>query len=178
MKKIILLAFIALSVYCQAQKVTDKKNAVKFDPAGFIIPETGLVIYERGLHNKQSVLIKASYSAYSRGSYKYSGVSGGAEYRFYFGNNAADLKGFHAGPSLAFGSGKSKSGASSSTYSDVVALVIAGKQWIWEKGFLLNLHLGAGYYSYKYKDNGNPLFGKDNIKGLGLDFGVCIGYAF
>ena len=158
MKKLFLVVIAVLTFsFSNAQE-----QAIKANPIGlaFGIANAG---YEFSINDTQTGTISAIY-------YDVSGASGfgaGAEYRFYFSDEA--LRGWHAGPTVGFISLKG-----SGVLSDVSSSIFtiggeAGHQWILGEHFVIDTFVGIGFVS-----GGSDL----SVSGTAIGLGVSLGYAW
>lgn len=157
MKKLLVVLAVFTFSLTNAQE-----SAIKANPIGlaFGIANAG---YEFSMNDTQTLTISALYYNIS----DISGFGAGAEYRFYFTEEA--LRGWHAGPNAGF---FSLSG--SGLLSDTTATVFtfggeAGHQWIIGEHFLVDVFAGLNIVS-----GGSNL----NVSGTALGLGVSLGYAW
>ena len=157
MKKLLIVVAIFAFSFSNAQE-----NAVKANPIGlaFGIANAG---YEFAINDTQTVTVSALYYDVS----DVSGFGAGAEYRFYFSDEA--LRGWHAGPTAGFFSLKG-SGFLSDTTSTIFTIGgEAGHQWILGEHFLIDTFVGLGFVS-----GGGDL----DVSGAAIGLGVSLGYAW
>ena len=158
MKKLFLVVVAVLTFsFSNAQE-----QAIKANPIGlaFGIANAG---YEFSVNDTQTVTISALYYDVS----DVSGFGAGAEYRFYFVDEA--LRGWHAGPAVGFFSLEG-SGLLSDTTSTIFTIGgEAGHQWILGEHFVIDTFVGIGFAS-----GGGDL----NVSGTAIGIGVSLGYAW
>lgn len=190
MKKTILLGVFAIFGAMNAQQ-----NSIKVNPVALVFG-SDLISYERAINDNMSVVVSGTYNSLSFGDLKYKNMGGGAQYRYYFGDEV--LKKFYAAVTGEFISGTitnssegftinpsgtitSTSSESSVNYTNMNAGLRVGYQYIFDNGITLDANLGAGYntYNYKFKDASEAqTFNAAKVNGILPTGGFGIGYSF
>ncbi len=156
MKKILVLGMLFF-----AFNITNAQtNVIKANPLGlaFGIANAG---YEFTTSDSQTATISGLYFNVS----DITGFGAGAEYRFYFADEA--IRGWHAGPSLGYFSLEDNSNNSASVFSIGGEV---GHQWIFGEHFALDVFAGLGFNT-----GGDSLAG---FNSTAASLGVSIGYAW
>lgn len=180
MKKVLMLsAFVMCVCFANAQ---NGQNVIKVNPVGFLFG-AGSVAYERALGAKSSFVIAPQFGGFKFGGVKYSSLGLGAQYRAYFSKSKSAPEGFYAAPNVNFVSGKIKydgfdEESAKDKFTSFGIGALAGNQWIFNSGFVIDLNAGFSYQSFKYK-NDEDVNGF-NLKGNGVfpRVGFAIGYNF
>jgi len=178
MNKSILIAFLCL-IFNTSWAQTERTDILKINPLSGIF-ETGSVFYEHKIDNKHSWQLGLAYVGYTSTDIQYSGWIVTPEYRIYLHQKA--LSGIYIGPFLRYQNfNLTNSDNATGNYSSFGGGVVIGHQWVYRKGFVLDLFAGPAYNGGKTKYyNGlatfsGPGFG---IDGVGLRAGLSLGFGF
>lgn len=177
MKKIlIVLLTLAFGVSKTKAQELENKNTFKINPLSLFL-RTGSVFYERKLNDNSSLQIGVAYSGLKFDEVGYNGLVITPEYRLYTRNKAID--GFYFAPYLRYQNFNVKSGEDKGRLSTLGGGVLLGRQWIFTKGFALDIFIGPSYSSgsYKITVGTEPDF-KGGVEGLGIRTGIAIGLGF
>jgi hypothetical protein len=184
MKKLIVMAAFAVAGLVNAQE-----NIVKANPLA-LLGGTDLLSYEFGVADQSTIVLGVGYGGYKLGGADYTSFGGEAQYRYYFSEK---FKGWYGAGRASFSSGEVKTDfsglgfdsngtSSKQDFTSFGAGVLAGYQWVFDSGFVIDLNLGAAYSKFDYKSSASN--SEDNItldlKGSGIlpTFGFGLGYAF
>jgi hypothetical protein len=180
MKKVAVLFLIlgiAISTFGQDEIVVAKeKNVLKINTLALII-RTGAVLYERELSDLMSAQLGVAYMNYKIDETKLDGVGITPEIRFYIRKNAID--GFYLGPYLRYNNFGFEDNSSSGRYKAFGGGVSFGRQWIFKKGFVIDLFFGGHYTDSSIEFTSGteePDFTK--IEGFNIRTGFAVGFAF
>jgi hypothetical protein len=180
MKKIAVLLLVlgfAVTSYAQDQpSVAPEKNVMKINTLALII-RTGAVFYEREISDLTSAQLGIAYMNYTINQTKLNGLSVTPEVRFYIRKNALD--GFYLGPYLRYNNFSYDDNSSTGKYEAFGGGVSFGRQWIFKKGFVIDLFFGGHYTNSKVtltSGSETPDFTK--IEGFSIRTGFSIGFAF
>ena len=159
MKKLLLC--IALTIFGLIN-VNSQEQVIKANPIGlaFGVANVG---YEFSTNESQTLTIAGVYYNIS----DVTGFGGGLEYRFYFAKPA--LKGWHAGPSVAYLSLEDDYDNSAGFFTIGGEI---GHQWIFGEHFALDVFAGLVYIT------GNSDDLAVSIDSVAPSLGVSIGYAW
>lgn len=179
MKKAILVALLSLFL-SSAWSQTDQSNLIKINPLSLLV-KTGSFFYEHKIDDHRSWQLELAYMAgYDDGITKYTGLIFTPEYRIYYQKNA--LSGYYIGPFLRYQNFTlDKRFDSSAKLSTFGGGVVFGRQWVYYKGFVMDLFAGPMYNAGNPKNEvGASTF---NDTGLGLNnfffrFGLSLGFGF
>jgi len=151
---------LALTLLFTFSFVNAQESAIKVNPIGlaFGIGNAG---YEFTINDNQTGTISALYYNVS----DISGFGAGAEYRFYFTEEA--LRGWHAGPSLGYFS-LSDDFDNSAGFFTIGGE--AGHQWIFGEHFVVDVFAGIGFVS----GSSDTI----NVNSAAIGLGVSLGYAW
>ncbi len=170
MKKLFLV--IAIAVFA-LPKVNAQENVVKFNPLALIVGAVE-VGYERVLSDSQSLQIDLGYTSFNSGSFDYTGLAGGLQYRFYLQEAKQAPVGWFAGPFASYSTAKADNNGGDDFKTSVFAAGgVVGYQWNWEP-ITLDIYGGPAYYSIDADDDTFD-FGFD---GFGPRLGISLGFAF
>jgi hypothetical protein len=184
MRKVLLFCTLVLCVSLANAQDGTPANVVKLNPLGFLFG-AGSVAYERALNEKSSIVIAPQFGGFKFGGIKYSSAGIGAQYRLYFSKTNTAPEGFYAAPNVSYVGGKIKYDAvdedgnkEKDKFSSFGIGALAGKQWIFNSGFVIDLNAGFSYQSFNYK-NDEDVTGI-NLKGSGVfpRLGFAVGYNF
>jgi hypothetical protein len=108
---------------------------------------------------------------------KFSGIILTPEVRIYPKKNAID--GFYIAPYLRYQNYTLQNGTDKGSLSSMGGGLLFGRQWIFKKGFTMDLFFGGHYGSSNVKvDSGTDIFNTNLITGFGIRVGFAIGFAF
>lgn len=181
MKKLaILLLVIGFAATSSAQDqpvtVAPEKNVLKVNTLALII-RTGAVFYEREISNVTSAQLGIAYMNYTIDNTKLSGVGITPEIRFYIRKNALD--GFYVGPYLRYNNFGFDDNSSTGTYKAFGGGVSFGRQWIFKKGFVIDLFFGGHYTNSSVElTTGSETPDFTRIEGFSIRTGFALGFAF
>lgn len=180
MKKLaVLFLILGITITSFAQDevaVASEKNVLKVNTLALII-RTGSVFYERELSDLMSAQLGIAYLNYTVNETKLDGLSITPEVRFYIRKNAID--GFYVGPYLRYNNYGFDDESSTGTYKAFGGGVSFGRQWIFKKGFVIDLFFGGHYTDSSIElttGTETPDFTK--IEGFMIRTGFSIGFAF
>jgi hypothetical protein len=184
MKKAVVLFMIlvfALNTFAQDKPVVaSEKNVLKVNTLALILT-TGSVFYERKLSDLTSAQMGVGYFGYKIGDTKLNGLFLTPEVRFYVRKNAID--GFYMAPYLRYNRFKfesnSDSNSSEGTFTSFGGGADFGRQWIFQKGFVMDLFFGGHYTGANVElSSGSEPSDLTKISGFRMRVGFCIGFAF
>jgi len=180
MKKItvLLLALgFAVSSYSQEQpSVAPEKNVMKVNTLALII-RTGAVFYEREISDLTSVQLGLAYMNYRIDDTQLDGIGVTPEFRFYIRRNALD--GFYVGPYLRYNNFGFDDNNSTGRYKAFGGGVAFGRQWIFKKGFVIDLFFGGHYTNSDITlTTGSESPDFTRIEGFSIRTGFSLGFAF
>jgi hypothetical protein len=183
MKRIYIL-FTVLLMSGMASAQDGPKNSLKLNPLSAAFGGVNLS-YQRAVSEKSSLQLVTNYSSFKFTSTSYSGFGLTPEYRFQLGKNATALRGIYVGPYARYSSYKVEDTEleSKASMTSIGGGVVFGYQYVSRGGFTLDLFIGPGYSSNKFKvesgneENFNDGFGVANGFGFART-GITIGYSF
>jgi hypothetical protein len=180
MKKTLILILalgFAFNSFSQDQPpVASEKNVMKVNTLALII-RTGAVFYEREISDLTSVQLGIAYMNYKIDNTHLDGIGITPELRFYISRNALD--GFYMGPYLRYNNFGFDDNNSTGRYKAFGGGVSFGRQWIFKKGFLIDLFFGGHYTNSNItltSGTETPDFTK--IEGFSIRTGFALGFAF
>jgi len=179
MKKTLLVALLCL-IFGSAWSQTEQVNIIKINPLSFLL-KTGYVSFEHKIDDHSSWQMGLAYMAgYDDGITKFNGLILTPEYRIYYKDNA--LSGYYIGPFLRYQNFTlDRQFDSSAKLTTFGGGVVFGRQWVYYKGFVMDIFAGPMYNAGKPQDiTGAATF---NDTGLGLNnfffrFGLSLGFGF
>lgn len=172
----LILCFTVSSFAQDEVTVAPEKNVIKINTLALII-RTGAVFYERELSDLTSAQLGLAYLNYRIDETKLDGVGITPEFRFYIRKNALD--GFYMGPYLRYNNFGFEDESSTGRYKAFGGGVSFGRQWIFKKGFVIDLFFGGHYTDSSIEltsGSDTPDFTK--IEGFNIRTGFAIGFAF
>lgn len=149
------------------------QQALKLGPFGFILGNYNLR-YEKALSEKGSFLVGANYYDYKLFDINTTGFGLDAGYRYYF---KEAIKGAYLYPYLSYdfnSTNVSIVDETSAKYSLLSLSAMAGYQWVFGGGFVMDLGFG---YGYRFEVSKDDSLVNDYSNG-GVRFLFNIGYAF
>jgi hypothetical protein len=173
---LLVLGFAATSYAQDQPDVAPEKNVMKVNTLALII-RTGAVFYEREISDLTSAQLGIAYMNYRIDETKLDGVGITPEVRFYIRKNALD--GFYIGPYLRYNNFGFDDGTSTGRYKAFGGGVSFGRQWIFKKGFVIDVFFGGHYTNSKVtltSGSETPDFTK--IEGFSIRTGFALGFAF
>ena len=173
---LIILGFAVNSFAQEEPAVAPEKNVLKLNTLALII-RTGAVFYERELSDLMSAQLGIAYMNFRIDETKLDGVGITPEIRFYIRKNAID--GFYLGPYLRYNNFGFEDESSSGRYKAFGGGVSFGRQWIFKKGFVIDVFFGGHYTDSSIEltsGTEEPDFTK--IEGFTIRTGFAIGFAF
>jgi len=173
---LIILGFAVNSFAQEEPAVAPEKNVLKINTLALII-RTGAVFYERELSDLMSAQLGIAYMNFRIDETKLDGVGITPEIRFYIRKNAID--GFYLGPYLRYNNFGFEDESSSGRYKAFGGGVSFGRQWIFKKGFVIDVFFGGHYTDSSIEltsGTEEPDFTK--IEGFTIRTGFAIGFAF
>jgi len=182
MKKMVVLfvlAIFSISLFAQSEiEAAPEKNVLKVNTLALIIG-TGSVFYERELSDNMSAQMGVGYLNYKIDETKFSGLILTPEFKFYIRKNAID--GFYLAPYLRYNKfdyteNDNQNQGSFKAFGGGVAF---GRQWIMQKGFIMDLFFGGHYTdgSVDIKSGSDPA-DVTKFEGFKTRVGFAIGFAF
>jgi hypothetical protein len=185
MKRILILILSAVFISgASAQdnsNVSPEKNVLKINTLSLLVG-TGSVFYERRITDMTSAQLGVGYMNFSilGGDTRFSGLILNPEFRIYPRHNAID--GFYVSPYLRYQRYdlKNKNESAEGSLSSIGGGVAVGRQWIWPKGFIIDLFFGGHYCNATVKGGADTdTFDKTNLfEGFRMRMGFAIGFAF
>lgn len=141
------------------------------------------VSIEKAFSNRSSVSLVPSFGYFRSEQFTYKTVGIGTEYRYYFQKQKIAPQGYYAAAGASYANGKADIETKSEIFDvkGYTTKLVAGKHWIFKKGFVIDAHLGVQYIDLDVKGrtatiNNKPV--EQNYKWLLPAFGAGIGYAF
>jgi hypothetical protein len=178
-KALILFIVVVLAVPSFSQEKSDvatEKNVLKINTLSLFLA-TGSVFYERKLSDLTSAQFGFCYMGVKIQDTKFSGIILTPEVRIYPKKNAID--GFYIAPYLRYQNYTLQNGTDKGSLSSMGGGLLFGRQWIFKKGFVMDLFFGGHYGSSKVKvDSGTDTFDTNSITGFGIRVGFALGFAF
>jgi len=177
MKKALVLILLSL-ILGNAMSQTEQMNIIKGSPLSLLLL-TGSVFYEHKIDDKhfwQLGLASVNFNLFGNG---YNGIMITPEYRIYVHKDA--LAGLYIGPFLRYQNFKLETGYATGKYSSFGGGVLLGRQWIYKKGFVIDIYVGPIYNAGSISNNSETeTFHKPGpaFDGLGIRPGIAIGYSF
>jgi hypothetical protein len=182
MKKTIvlfLLSIITFTSFAQSETiVATEKNVLKVNTLALIIG-TGSVFYERKVTDLISAQLGVGYLNYTISDSKFKGLILTPECKFYIRNNAID--GFYISPYLRYNQYNYSNSETSGEgkYTSMGGGVAFGRQWIFKKGFVMDLFFGGHYTDGKVDiTSGDNPADVTKFEGFKTRAGFAIGFAF
>jgi hypothetical protein len=180
MKKLaILLLGLGFSVISFSQDqpiVAPEKNVMKVNTLALII-RTGAVFYEREISDLTSVQLGIAYMNFRIDETHLDGIGITPEFRFYIRRNALD--GFYIGPYVRYNNFGFDDNNSTGRYKAFGGGVAFGRQWIFKKGFLIDLFFGGHYTNSDITlTTGSEAPDFTKIEGFSIRTGFALGFAF
>ena len=180
MKKLaLMLLVLVVAVTSSAQDqsaVATEKNVLKINTLALII-RTGSVFYEREISDLTSAQLGIAYMNYKIDATHLDGIGITPEFRFYIRRNALD--GFYMGPYLRYNNFGFDDGSSEGRYKAFGGGVSFGRQWIFKKGFVIDLFFGGHYTSSSVSlTTGSETPDFTRIEGFNIRTGFSLGFAF
>jgi hypothetical protein len=180
MKKVaIILLLLRLAVISSAQdqpNVATEKNVMKINTLALII-RTGAVFYEREISDLTSAQLGIAYVNFTIDETKLDGFGITPEMRFYIRKNALD--GFYIGPYLKYNNFGFDDGSSAGRYKAFGGGVSFGRQWIFKKGFVIDVFFGGHYTNGNFElTYGTEPPDLTRVEGFNIRTGFSLGFAF
>jgi hypothetical protein len=180
MKKITILLLalgFVLSSYSQELPAAgSEKNVLKVNTLALFI-RTGAVFYEREISDLTSVQLGLAYMNYKIDETHFEGIGVTPEFRFYIRKNALD--GFYIGPYLRYNNFGFDDNNSTGRYKAFGGGVSFGRQWIFKKGFVIDLFFGGHYTNSNITlTSGTETPDFTRIEGFNIRTGFSLGFAF
>jgi hypothetical protein len=178
-KALILFLVIVLTAPIFSQEKSDvatEKNVLKINTLSLFLA-TGSIFYEHKLSELISAQLGFGYMGVKIQDTKFSGIILTPEVRIYPKKNAID--GFYIAPYLRYQNYTLQNGTDKGSLSSMGGGLLFGRQWIFKKGFTMDLFFGGHYGSSNVKvDSGTDTFNTNLITGFGIRVGFAIGFAF
>jgi hypothetical protein len=179
MKKAIFVALFCMlisSAWAQSEQV----NIIKINSLSLLL-KTGSFFYEHKIDDGSSWQLGLSYMAgYDSCTEKYTGLTLTPEYRIYYNKNA--LSGYYLAPFLRYTNLKlEKVFDSSAKLTAFGGGIVFGRQWVYSKGFVMDLFAGPIYNAANIHDAiGASTFHDPGmgLNGLSIRFGLSLGFGF
>jgi hypothetical protein len=182
MKKMIifllLIALFAPSFAQDAPAVAVEKNVLKVNTLALVIG-SGSVFYERKFTDLTAGQLGVAYLNYKIGDTRFSGLILTPEVKLYVRKNAID--GFYISPYLRYNNYKYevKDSDSKGTLNSYGGGVAFGRQWIFKKGFVMDLFFGGHYLSADVNvTSGTETADITKVEGFRTRIGFNLGFAF
>lgn len=174
-KNLLILAFIAMTIWASAQK-----NVVKVNPFGLLFGTIPLQ-YERVLGPKSSVGADVSFMSYSASlgseTVSYTGFGFEGKYKISLSSKKEMPRGWYVAPLAGYSTASAKTSTKTGSFNILNFGGVAGYQWVFGKsdsGFALDLNLGANYLDLSTSGDASGV----SLKGILPRLGLGIGYAF
>ena len=178
-KLVILLVVLGFTVTLSAQDqpvVAPEKNVLKVNTLALII-RTGAVFYEREISDVTSAQLGIAYVNYTIDETKLDGFGITPEMRFYIRKNALD--GFYIGPYIKYNNFGFDDGSSAGRYKAFGGGVAFGRQWIFKKGFVIDVFFGGHYTNGNFElTSGTEPPDLTKVEGFNIRTGFALGFAF
>lgn len=164
-------------LYSQDQPdVSPEKNVLKVNTLALIIG-TGSVFYEREFSDLISGQIGVGYLNYKINDAKFSGLILTPEMRLYVKKNAID--GFYVAPYLRYQKYSFDGTDSNGSLTSFGGGAAFGMQWIFQKGFVMDLFFGGHYTSADARlTSGTEAPDITKFDGFKTRVGFALGFAF
>jgi len=173
---LLVLGFAATSSAQDQSVAAPEKNVLKINTLALII-RTGSVFYEREISDLTSAQLGIAYLNYKVDEARLEGFGLTPEFRFYIRKNALD--GFYIGPYLRYNNFSFDDGSSTGRYKAFGGGVSFGRQWIFKKGFVIDLFFGGHYTSSSVTlTTGTETPDFTRIEGFNIRTGFSLGFAF
>ena len=175
----IAISFIASPVFAQdIPDVAVEKNVLKVNTLSFLLG-SGSVFYERKITDLIAAQFGVGYLNYKIGETKFNGLILTPEFKVYVRKNAID--GFYIAPYLRYNKFgyEVKDDTSEGSLISFGGGIAFGRQWIFQKGFVMDLFFGGHYTGA----NVEITYGTEppditKIDGFKTRVGFAIGFAF
>lgn len=169
-----------ISLFAQDKPdVAVEKNVLKVNTLSLLVG-TGSIFYERKLTDLISGQLGAGYMNLGfLEETRFTGLILTPECKIYFKKNALD--GVYISPYLRYHrfALEDKESSSKGSLTSAGGGLIFGRQWIFSKGFTIDLFFGGHYSKAKVKvESGTDSFDKDLFDGFRPRTGFSIGFAF
>ena len=182
-KSIVLFLILILTFNSFAQDkpvVASEKNVIKVNSLALILA-TGSVFYERKISDLTSAQLGVGYFNYKLGNTKFNGLFLTPEFRIYVKKDAID--GFYVSPYLRYQSYNFENKANTETSQGKMTTygggVAVGRQWIFNKGFVIDFFFGGHYSGSSIETtSGSQPTDLNNLSGFRIRVGLCLGFAF
>lgn len=156
--------------------VSTEKNVLKVNTLALIIG-TGSIFYERELSDLISGQFGIGYLNYKIDNSKFNGLILTPEMRFYVKKNAID--GFYVAPYLRYQKYNFEGENSDGSLTSIGGGAAFGMQWIFKKGFVMDLFFGGHYTSADAKlTSGTEQPDVTQFDGFKTRVGFALGFAF
>jgi hypothetical protein len=182
MKKIcifLLVVLFAIPSFAQEESnVSPDKNVIKINTLSLIVL-CPTIFYERKLSDMASAQLGVGYLNYTFSSTKFSGVILTPEVRFYLKKNAID--GFYLSPYFRYQNFSLEVDTTGkATYSNYGGGLNIGRQWIFKKGFVIDVFVGGHYSSgsLDIKSGTTDSFNLAKFEGFRTRIGFALGFSF
>ncbi len=182
MKKLFILFIAVLFMmpsFAQEQTAPVQYNNVIKANALTLIIATGSAFYERKITDITSAQLGVGFMSYKFDETKLSGLFLTPEFKFYIRKDAID--GFFMSPYLRY----MKCGYENSeddqegSFTNFGGGLSFGRQWIFDKGFVLELFFGGHYGDSSFKtSSGDEPEDLNKMEGFRTRVGFCLGFAF
>ena len=178
-KTVIMLLVILFTVPAFTQNESEPvtyNNVIKANALTLIIA-TGSIFYERRLTDITAAQLGVGFMSYKIDETKLSGLFLTPEFKFYIRKNAID--GFFMSPYLRYMNCNYDNSNGEGAFRNFGGGLSFGRQWIFEKGFIMELFFGGHYADSSFEiTRGEEPTDLSKMEGFRTRIGFCIGFAF
>jgi|PlaIllAssembly_1097288.scaffolds.fasta_scaffold29622_2 hypothetical protein len=182
-KSVVLFLILVLTVNSFAQDkpaVAPEKNVLKVNSIALIVA-TGSIFYERQITDLTSAQLGVGYLNYKIEDTKFNGLFLTPEFKFYVRKNAID--GFYVSPYLRYNrfnyENKGGTDTDEGSLTSFGGGVAFGRQWIFQKGFVIDFFFGGHYTSANVEiTSGTEPPDVTKFDGFKTRVGLALGFAF
>ena len=178
-KTVIILLVILFTVPAFPQDESEPEtynNVIKANTLILIIA-SGSIFYERRLTDITAAQLGVGFLSYKIDETKLSGLFLTPEFKFYIRKNALD--GFYMAPYLRYMNCSYDNNNGEGSLRNFGGGLSFGRQWIFEKGFAMELFFGGHYADSSFEiTSGDEPTDLSKMEGFRTRIGFCIGFAF
>lgn len=177
MKKILIVCSLFLSFLANAQE-GGRKNLIKVNPLSALV-STGSFFYERKISSNTSLQLGAFYSGCKVDDLKMNGLGITPEFRYYT-SKKGNMEGLYLASFLRYQNYELTELGNKGRLNTYGGGLLVGKQWIYSKGFSLDLFAGPSYSAGNTKiTSGKNSFNLPNdADGFCIRAGITVGIVF
>ena len=135
---------------------------------------------EKAFTNRSTVSLIPSFGYFRSEQFTYKTFGIGTEYRYYLQKQKIAPYGYYAAAGVSFANGRAdiKTSARIFDAKGYTTQAVAGKHWIFKKGFTIDAHLGIQYVGLKVKERVEQKPLEQSYNWILPAFGAGVGYAF